>query len=155
MGRATDSAYTGPTGLLAGERRIVGPDHHLRDYHRDLAPDPARHERVMERLRQEIADLALGLGAQDVERRQGHDGRRHLRRDGKEANLRAVAVRQDDLGTAPLREVDERPGGDLQVGPLDLGRPRLAPADQRISAQGDRDPRHPRRSPRWSPLMSA
>jgi hypothetical protein len=122
---------------------VVGRNHRPRHDDRDLAPPAALEERVVEGLGQQVADLALGLRAQNVERRRRNDRRGHLGADRQEADLRAVAVGDHDLGAAALGQRDETARRGHQVAALDLGGARFAAPDQGVAAQGDGEPGHP------------
>ena len=140
---------SGPTGLVGlakagSSRRDHGPGHD----DGDLAVPAALEEGVVEGVGQQVADLALRLRSEHVERRRRHDRRGHLRPDGEEAHLRTVAVGDDDLRPAALGERDQAPRRRHQVVALDLGRARLAPPYQGVAAEGDRQACHPRRSQR-------
>jgi hypothetical protein len=137
------------------EGRIVPADDGPGHDHGDLARVAALQEGVVEGLGEQVADLALRLGPEDVQRRRGHDGGGHLRADGKEADLRPIAVGDYDLGLAALRERDQAACGPRQVAPLDLGGSRLASPDERVSAQRDGQPGHPAGSSRSRSVISA
>jgi hypothetical protein len=90
-------AYAGPIGLDLRQDR----DH--------LAPG----RRVAEFLREHVADHAVGLRTEDVERRRGLS-RGGL--EGEQSDLRPVAVRDDQLVSAG--ELRQRAGRDTRVGAL-------------------------------------
>lgn len=104
-----------------------------------------------ERLGEQIADLTLGLGHQDVEPGWRNDVTCGVGLDRQKPDLRPVAMGEHELVAHPL-EVGERPGGSEQVLALDRGRARLAAPDERVAAEGNDDAAHVRRSPAMSPV---
>ena len=95
------------------------------DHREDRGEGNLRREQVAELLLDEVADHALGLGAQDVERvRVDVLVGRRLERE--QADLRAVPVRQDELMLGG--EWRERLGRGPDVGPLDRRRSSARPA---------------------------
>ena len=110
-------------------------------------------ERLLERqevaqlLLDHVADHALGLGAEDVERI-GLDLLVRGALEGEQADLRAVAVRDDQLVLVGDR--GQLLGRDAHVRALLLGGHRLAALEQRVAAQRDDDAhRRGRLSRRW------
>ena len=94
------------------ERRVVGVDARQRQHRRDRALHAALEEHVADRDLQEVADLPLALGSADIERHGVHPPGRGLLLEEDTADLRAVAVRDDDL---PARGRDV--GDPLRSGP--------------------------------------
>ena len=98
----------------------------------------APRQPVLEFLLEDVADHPLALGAEDVE-----GVRRHLRvrlcLESEQADLRPVAVRQHDI--VSRGQLGDRGHRLACVLPLDLGRQRLAAAEQRVPAEGDDKPR--------------
>ena len=96
-------------------------------------------QQVAQLLFDDVADHALGLRAQHVERIRvdGVVGRGLQR---QQPDLRPVAVRDDELVAGGDRRdpFGRRP----DVGPLVLRRHRFAAPQQRIAAEGDDDLRH-------------
>ena len=124
----------GPDRLRGrGEGRVVGGDEGL-GHERD---DAQRRVGLQQRLLQEVADHADGLGADDVERGWPRAGV-GLALEQQMADLRAVAEGQDELVVA--RERYERRGGGAEVAPLHVGRDLLTAARQGVAAQGGDDP---------------
>ena len=93
-------------------------------------------QQVADLLLDEVADHALGLGAEDVERI-GLDVLVGRALQGEQADLRTVAVGDDELVLA--RDPGEGLGRDPDVGPLMPGGHRLAPLQQGVAAEGDDD----------------
>ena len=93
-------------------------------------------KQVSELLLDQVADHALGLGAEQVERvRLDLLVGRAL--EGEQADLRPVAVRDHELVLE--RERGERLAGSPRVRALVLGRERLASPEQRVPAECDDD----------------
>ncbi len=106
--------------------------------HGQQGSDPlVRWEQVAELLLDEVADHALGLRAEDVQR-VGVDllVRRSLERE--QTDLRAVAVRDDQLVVG--RQRGKRPACGSHVHTLVLCGQRLTPAEEGVAAQRDDDP---------------
>ena len=106
--------------------------------HGQQGGDPlVRWEQVAELLLDQVADHALGLRAEDVQR-VGVDllVRRSLERE--QTDLRAVAVRDDQLVVG--RQRGERPACGSHVHTLVLCGQRLTPAEEGVAAQRDDDP---------------
>ena len=142
--------------LRRAEERRIGRGHGDLRQHRDHRP---AGQLVSQSLHEQVADHALALGAQDVER---------IRRDGlvgvglerEEPDLRPVAVRDDELVVAG--EGGEGGGRLEDVAPLGLRLRRLATPQQGVAAQcddnsRDDDPRAAHRStpPRVSIISTA
>jgi hypothetical protein len=116
--------------------RVVGRHDHLREHRCHLHPKARGLQCVVERLLQQVADLALGRRVAHVQRLTVHLVRRALRAQQRGADLRAVPVR-DHQADPVLDEPDDcgsRPAG---VGQLLGNRPLLAGADQRVASDGD------------------
>ena len=110
---ASRSEYTGPIGFVgcakAGSSRV---DEHLRQQRDDVALG----ELVAERLDEQVADHPLALRAEDVERVRRH-GLVRLRFEREQPDLRAVAVRDDELvASRPARRGRRRPRGRVPSG---------------------------------------
>src|SRR5690606_21780834 len=86
------------------ERGIAMIDQHLRDHGDDVAPDVTRAELVEESALQEVAEAALRLRDQDVERHGRKLIARELGAAKERADLGPVAVGDDDVVAA----IDER-----------------------------------------------
>ena len=126
-----------------GESLVVGVDLDHRQHRRERFVEG---QQVAQLLLDEVADHALRLCAEDVERvRLDLLVRRALQ--SEQAYLRAVAVRDDQLVLE--RERGQRLGGDPDVGALVLGGHRLAAAEQRVAAQGYDDAHARKLSCRW------
>ena len=124
------------------ESRVVSRDHRPRHDHGDLTPMPTLQERVVEGLRQQVADLALRLRAQHVEWRSRYHRGGHLRADRQEAHLRPVPVSDHDFGPTALGKCDQATRRRHEIAPLDLRRTRLAAPNQGVAAEGNRQPGH-------------
>ena len=111
---------------------------------------PLQGELCVQRLGQEIADLALRLGHKDVERRRRNGVPGGFCLDRQEADLRSVAMGQDEFMAHPVQLGQGLRCSD-QVGALDRHRALLAASDERVATQRDDDAAHPRRSPARSP----
>ena len=91
---------------------------------------------VAELLLDDVADHPVRLGAEDVERIDGHVRVRGAL-EGEETDLRAVPVRDDELVLE--RERRESLAGRPCVRPLVLRRERLTAAQERIATECDDD----------------
>ena len=134
----------GPDGLAGVlERRVV--DVHL-DHRQERRQGLLEGHEVAQLLLHEVADHALRLGTQDVQR-----VRRDLRvggaLEGQQPDLRPVAVGDDQLVLDG--EGCQLRAGDPHVLALVLAAHGLAAAKQRIAAEGD-DDSHPLVLPCWS-----
>ncbi len=125
-----------------GERGIVGWNHGACHDDRHLAMAATLQKRVVEGLGEQIADLALRLRAKHVERRRRNYGSGHLGPDGQKADLRSVAVSDDDFGATPLRQRYKAARRGHEVVPLDFGGAGFTPSDQGVAAEGNRQPGH-------------
>jgi hypothetical protein len=115
------------------EGGVVGLDLDPRQQrgHRALAA-----ERVADLLFEQVADQAIGLGAEHVQRVRRHVGV-GLGLQGQQADLRAVAVNDDQL--VFHRHCGQTPCGDAHVVQLVLRSGDLLAAQQRVAADGDDD----------------
>ena len=126
------------------EGRVVGVD---LDHRQDRRERLLERQQVAQLLLDQVADHALGLGAEDVER-VGLDLLVGGALERQQADLRPVAVRDHELVLRGDRR--ERLGGNAHVGALVLGGHRLPAAQQRVAAEGDDDAhRVDRLSRRW------
>ena len=112
------------------ERRVRRVD---LDHRQDGRERHLDGQEVAELLLEDVADHALGLGAQHVQG-VGLDLGVGGGLERQQPHLGPVAVRQDQLVLARHRR--QRRGGRLHVAPLRLGGHRLAPLQQRVAAQG-------------------
>src|SRR5581483_856597 len=126
-----------------GEARIQCRDEHARRDRHDLA----FRQFVLQRVGEEVADHALRLGNEHVERVRS-DVAVGLAFEREQSDLRAVAVRDHELVVGCGR--GERGGGGEDVAPLDLRLRRLAAAKQRVAAECDDDALPHRSIPRVS-----
>ena len=115
------------------ERRVVGVHDHLREERRDRATA----EDVDELLLEQIADHALALGAEHVERVR-RDLRICLALECEQPDLRPVAVRDDDLVLG--RELGERLDGGRYVVALHRSVGRLTALEQCVPSESNHDP---------------
>ena len=115
------------------EGGIGGVDDDLRQERRDLPTG----ELVPQALLEEVADHALALGAENVER-VGADAGVGLALEGEEPDLRAVPVRDDDVVSPG--ELGHGPHGDADVPLLDRGLGGLTAPEQRVPTEGADDP---------------
>src|SRR3954463_15766982 len=123
------------------ERRVLWPYAGEREDRRDRPFRPPLEEDVADGDLQQVADLALALGAADVQRHRMHLLGRGLLLQQDPADLRPIAVRHDappavgrDVGD-PLRGC---PRGGVHL-VIRVGR---AAPEQRAAAGGDHDPGH-------------
>ena len=103
---------------------------------RRVASGALGREQVADLLLDEVADHALGLGAEHVERI-GLDVLVGGALQREQADLRAVAVRDDELVVAG--DPRESARGDPDVRALVAGGHRLAPLEQGVAAESDDD----------------
>ena len=128
------------------EGGVVSVDDDLRQ-DRDRRPSG---QAVPEFLLEHVADHALALGAEDVERVRRHVGvGERLQR--QQPDLRAVSVGEHDLVRRGKR--GDRRHRVARVAALHLRAQLLASPEQRVSAEGDDDP--PALHDRYPPMVSA
>ena len=137
---------SGPTNLVGSSN--AGSSGSTSHHRQDRRERRVRRHHVAELLLEDVADHALGLRAEDVERvRLDLRVRRRLQR--QQADLRAVAVGEHQL--VLLRDGGQRRRGGADVDALVLGGHRLAALEQRVAAQrhhhAHRCPRPGRQSP--------
>ena len=119
-----------------GERRVGRVDDGLRHDRHDPPVDAPAAQLVADRLEEHVADRALGVADGVVHRDRRHLGLRQLRAAQDEADLRPVAV-GDDEPPALLHELDERAGDRAHRLVLVGDRLVLGVGDQRVAAQRD------------------
>ena len=117
----------------AGERRVGRADQGLADQAGDLAAG----QRVLQRPDEPVADHSLGLRAEHIERVGMGQGRVAGALQRQQADLRAVAVGDDQFVLAGQR--GERGNRFEDVLFLDLGFRRLPPFQQGVPAEGGHD----------------
>ena len=115
------------------ERRVGCADQRPADQARDLAAG----QRVLQRLDEPVADHSLGLRAEHIERVGMSQGRVAGTLQRQQADLRAVAVGDDQFVLAGQR--GERGNRFEDVLFLDLGFRRLPPLQQGVPAEGGHD----------------
>ena len=100
-----------------GERGVAGVDDGVREGRDDLLVEAGRAQLALQRRAEDVAEAPLGVGDRHVEvelRQPGLDVGDEVRAAHDEADLRAVAVRQDDppaVGHEPAQLRGEPPGG--------------------------------------------
>ena len=94
---------------------------------------PRRSQFVVQRLRQQVSDLALAGGAADVERLTVRDVRGPLGAQQLRADLRPVAVRNHEVIPEPDQAQNGR-GGPASVRQLLGDRSLFACSNQRVAA---------------------
>ena len=103
----SDSGW--PIGLVGSiERRIVAIDQRLGDDGDDFALHSGRGERVLEGLLEHVPDPARRLGDQDSQRQRLHHLPSRLVPQQLIADLRTVAVHDDDPPSLPGQLYDRR-----------------------------------------------
>ena len=122
-----------------GERGVAGVDHGVREGRDDLLVEAGRAQLALQRRAEDVAEAPLGVGDRHVEvelRQPGLDVGDEVRAAHDEADLRAVAVRQDDppaVGHEPAQLRGEPPGGVELLG--DRGGP--AAVEEGVAPDGD------------------
>ncbi len=108
--RARPSEKKGPIGLVGRrEGRVVAPHHHLGHHRRDGARPAGRDEGVADRLREQVAELALGHRAEHEQRLHRHLAGHRLLGHGERPDLGAVAVHHQQAAIG-VEEADRRVG---------------------------------------------
>ena len=115
-----------------GKRRILGINLHLSQQRGDIA---ARHQ-VFQLLDQHVADHALGLGTQHIQRIGGYLGIGAVLQ-GQQADLRAVTMHQYHV--VLLSDQGDGLGGSCNVLALDIRFQWLTTTEQCIATQSDDD----------------
>src|SRR5208282_1037982 len=123
------------------ERRVTGRDLGSADDGEDRTIDPDLPESRRELGLDEIADLPLGLRAQDVHRAGRHLGRGELGLPEQRPHLGSVAVREYEFVTRP-GDVRQNPCGGPQSKPGGLPGVVSAGALERVPSERDQDSRH-------------
>ena len=118
------------------EGRVVGGDLHLRDDSHGVAVDPEPPEVVLEVLGERVPDRPLTVGAADVQRHLVQLVSRELGPAQDEADLRPVAVSDDDV-PAVLDHRGDVPAGLPRRDVLVADRLVLLVPDQRVAADRD------------------
>ncbi len=116
-----------------GESRVVRVD---LDHREDRRKRPLDRQQVADLLLDEVADHALGLGAEDV-KRIGLNVPVRGTLEREQPDLRTVAMGNDELVLAG--DPRERGRRNPDIGPLMPGGHRLAPLQEGVAAERDDD----------------
>ncbi len=138
------------------ERGVLSVDDDLRHDGDDVLRNVTSTELVQQALLQDVAQAALGHRDQHVQRHRGDIVPRLLVLQQQVADLRSVAVRDDEV-VASLDQAQQQPGDVIGVALVVLDRARLALLHERVAAHGDERDRfglgHPLVS--WEPRRGA